>query len=524
VSFNQTVLLDTDAAEVRVSDEVYVNDRGITPEYSIYTKEEFSSQLYIFIFKSQKELLLYDQKQSDESDGVICNIFNSSYPDIGRLRNDRYEPKQENRIYLTTSNESCDDKTTIQYFNIDIEEDIDATYTVRQVVTNKADIASNQEEQLTIENVSYPLLLGKKSSADPTETSPAGLVLFADNSIFGKIGFNTRANILDFYTQVSSDEEDLYKLWSHNFTYALNEENKPIEPIILSGTELDSDSIFLINGNELFKLSKSSLFNLGSQIERQLSLLNPIYTWSSSLPITEENFIRLSSSQYALLDDKKVLVMDSSNQITLVKDYSSDSRLGANALSLRTPDGSLVVSKQLTDQASMHQLTLNGLETTIQGLTSGIYTYGNRPIYDFISNSQRFAQSNSGSGPEHTLALENSAWMPLKNYLEDRQELYILNSDSSTEGLLDAPLVYAYDKLAPNGQDTQFAAIPGDVALVLEAAIISKTFGMIWVQRSFSSDTNIDAYYFNPSNEKPYQLTLVDDDAELPTWLPYIEE
>jgi hypothetical protein len=134
----------------------------------------------------------------------------------------------------------------------------------------------------------------------------------------------------------------------------------------------------------------------------------------------------------------------------------------------------------------------------------------------------RYAQTHDNGTIKFNPAIENSAWLWVKNYLEDELQQLILHSDDTSGGLMRSPAIYTYDALENNGQGSYKGIIDADFAVIEEAAIIGERFGMIWVRESFESDAQIKAYYFNPSDSE-WAFTLVSEDTIMPAWLPYMK-
>jgi hypothetical protein len=523
----QALLIDVSELEGQVVNEDFPNDRSVTPEYMIYTKQASPDLLYVYNFKTRKELEVLDLSDSSlaTEPSQICQIVASRFPDQTALKAQRLEIKQELKVYLVSSETSCDDSQSLQYFVVKIFEDQNATYSVREPVLTTITTDEGPEEKLEVRTVSYPLLFAERQTVYLSETSQQTILIDGPNQNYGHLGFDLENNNIDFYVRRTTQSSDLYRLWSHSFQYALDSNGEPVAPKLFFASDLDNSPAYMLNGRELLKLSRNNMFNLVDQIERISNFENPIYTWSSNSPYEGRILQTYGATEKAFIDDQKVVILNTSDQATVVKNYENEPIGREKRLDLRVPEDRLNIIKIFDTEETLVNLTIGGVESTIQAGSSAIFTYGNRPQYDFISGSQRFAQSDSGGGPDYVpSALENTAWMPLKNYLEDRQELYILQAESSPEGVLTSPKIYAYDRLEPNDQGAEFASIPGDVAEVLEAAVISQTLGMIWAKRSFLADASVDAYYFDPSTEKPYQLTLIDENAQLPDWLPFVEE
>ena len=157
-----------------------------------------------------------------------------------------------------------------------------------------------------------------------------------------------------------------------------------------------------------------------------------------------------------------------------------------------------------------------------------IVSYDNQDYFDYYLRDdsrgidQRFAQRLSLNQPFYATPLQNSAWLQVRNYLEDRTDEYLLVSENTNTGILRSPSIYQEDTLEPDGLGELVGAIEGeDFAIIEVAAIISERVGMLWARSSFAEDAGLVAYYFNPSDEQ-WSFTKVSEDTEFPDWLPYI--
>lgn len=525
-NFKELILLDTDDSSERDNDD-FVNDRGVIPELAVHTKFGDTSRVYLTDLKSRREQVLFDlnTNQNQFGDQLVCEIKPLDIPDLLRLKDDRLEIKQSNEVLVLTAFSDCDDQDQLQLFTIMLSSS-DTNYFVRQPLLKEQEEGASEPDFYEITNVSYSEFDTTRQFEDESLSGYSNLIFDLDGQVYGYLDHryddNADASVFSMNAPIDGTETETYQLWTEAVSPAYAASN-PFH-VINAFNDTSNPYVIIVN-NRLLQISKQNAFNLVQQANRSVDLNNPIYTWTIGEDALTQNINNLNTGTIALLDGEQLEIIRADN--------TRATRTFAPGLTLEnlTKSGSNIL---LTKQSSSGTKTLSRVnetslvETNIIGGVDRIITYDNQDYFDYYLRNdssgidQRFAQRLNFNQPLYNPALINSAWLQVRNYLEDTTQEYLLLSDNTNEGILRSPAIYAEDELATDGLGALIGTIEGDVAIIEMAAIISERVGMLWARPSFTEDAPLVAYYFNPSDNQWF-FTKVSDDTEFPDWLPYIE-
>ena len=525
-NFKELILLDTDDSSERDNDN-FVNDRGVIPELAIHTKFGDVSRVYLTDLKSRREQVLFDlnTNQNQFGDQLVCEIKPLDIPDLLRFKDDRLEIKQSNEVLVLTAFSDCDNQDQLQLFTIMLSSS-DTNYFVRQPLLKEQEEGSSEPDVYEIANVSYSEFDTTRQFEDESLSGYSNLIFDLDGQVYGYLDHryddNANSSVFSMNALIDETETETYQLWTESVSPAYAASN----PFHVINAFIDTSNPYaIIVNNRLLQISKQNAFNLVQQANRSVDLNNPVYTWMIGEDALTQNINILNTGTIALLDGEQLEIIRA--------DDSRSTRTFASGFTLEnlTKSASNIL---LTKQASNETSTLSRIdestlvETNIIGGVDRIITYDNQDYFDYYLRNdssgidQRFAQRLSLNQPLYNPALINSAWLQVRNYLEDTTQEYLLLSDNTNAGILRSPAIYVEDELATDGIGALVGTIEGDFAIIEMAAIISERVGMLWARSSFSETSTLAAYYFNPSGDQ-WSFTKVSDDTEFPAWLPYIE-
>jgi hypothetical protein len=506
-------------------DERFPNDRGLTYEFFAYLSSDAPSKLFLYDASSRRNQVIFDLDSADNrvGDTLFCRILAGEIADIERLKTDQYEIKQELKIYGITATDNCDDASDLNYYVFNLATDSDAQYSVRQPV--KRDSEDPDLIEYDIRKITYPIYKAQRETTNESFFSSSTLITDSQASNYGFLNYNFELNpqaINDtdrwsLQRPIDVDNTDTYQYWSERLV-SVDSSLKSAK--VLNPSIQTDDPYFIAFGNQLLKLSEREAFDLILEADRRNSLSTPVYEWTISPDADETNINILDSNSVAIIDGLDLKLIDSNgseSQVRVLEDVN-------NAL---IPSEEYILLKENDDQyETLSLIESNGTKRPIVGQTEAIQTFAYQNYFDYhmvasggIDN--RFVQSHDNGTLKFIPAIEDSAWMPLKNYLQDKTEQLILHADDTSGGVLRSPKIYTFDALENNGQGELKGMINADFAIIEEAAIIGERFGMIWVRESFDDDAKLKAYYFNPSDSE-WSFTLVSDDTIAPDWLPFI--
>lgn len=524
-NFEKLILLDTDESSERDNDD-FLEERGVIAEIAIHTKASDLSKLYLTNLKSRREQILFDldTNQNTFGDRLICEIKLFNTPDLLRSRDERLEIKQADEVLAKTAATDCDDQSQLQLFTIKFSSS-DTNYFVQQPVLKEQE-DSTKSDLYVIENVSYSEFKATRQFEDDSLSGDSKLIFDVSEQRYGYLDHrfdeNTSASIFSMNIPIDETEIDTFQLWTESISpayadadpfYIVNAFNNTVHPFVI------------IVNNRLLTMAQSHPFDLVQETNRSLDLNNPTYTWTISEDALPQNINILSSGTIALLDAEQLEIIRADNSRS-TRTFTS----GVMLEKLTQSDNKIL----LTKESSSGKKTLSRIdettlvETTLLGGADIIVSYDNQDYFDYYLRDdsrgidQRFAQRLSLNQPFYATPLQNSAWLQVRNYLEDRTDEYLLVSENTNTGILRSPSIYQEDTLEPDGLGELVGAIEGeDFAIIEVAAIISERVGMLWARSSFAEDAGLVAYYFNPSDEQ-WSFTKVSEDTEFPDWLPYI--
>ena len=525
-NFKELILLDTDNSSERDNDD-FVNDRGIIPELAVHTKFGDTSRVYLTDLKSRREQVLFElnTNQNQFGDQLVCKIKPLDIPDLPRFKGDRLEIKQSNEILVLTAFSDCDDQNQLQLFTVMLSNS-DTNYFVRQPLRKEQEEGSSEPDVYEITNVSYSEFDTTRQFEDESLSGYSNLIFDLDEQTFGYLDHryddNSSSSVFSMNAPIDETETETYRLWTESVSPAYAASN-PFR--VINAFNDTSNPYIIILNNRLLKISKQNAFNLVQQANRSLDLNNPVYTWTIGEDALTQNINILNTGTIALLDGEQLEIIRADN--------TRATRTFAPGLTLEnlTRSGRSIL---LTKQSNSGTKTLSRVdetslvETNIIGGVDRIITYDNQDYFDYYLRNdgsgvdQRFAQRLSLDQAFYNPALINSAWLQVRNYLEDTTQEYLLLSDNTNAGVLRSPAIYAEDELATDGLGALIGTIEGNLAIIEMAAIISERVGMLWARSSFSDTSPLAAYYFNPSDDQ-WSFTKVSEDTEFPDWLPYIE-
>lgn len=528
--------LDTDLSKNRQITEDYPNDRGVEAEYFVYSKAETPGKLFLFDLSTRVEFELFDFSDTrvKSTNGQICALYNNSQPDLEKIKNNAFEIKQELTLYSIVGEDNCTGE--MQTYKVTIEEDTETTFK-RRIYEASSEEGSEEDVTYTLVETEFTSFLANRESVSPALASEQHRAVAIENvNTYGLLRFSEPANgstdviEVTFYRPLNDDTTELYSDWRQDLTHS---NISPEEIELIFNDTLESSFLSFILTDDLIKLNKADIFDTPAYTDRSDSLDTPIYTWSTDATAQDkEHILQLNDGSLALFDNQKLKLISTNGVESLVKDFASPDQ-GLDSVQLVESDSELIVLKKKNDQFGMSFVTLpGGVENTIASFVDKLITYPFRTNFDYYLNDPgssidaRFAQFHSGGTPQLTPALIHTAWLNMKNYLNNATEQLILASSESNDGILKAPNIYVFDELEDQGQGELLGSFVDNIATVEEAIIVNEKFGMIWVKDSFAADAQTKAYYFKPT-ETPWEFTLVDtgDDTAgslLPAWLPSI--
>ena len=525
-NFKELILLDTDNSSERDNDD-FVNDRGVIPELAVHTKFGDTSRVYLTDLKSRREQVLFDlnTNQNQFGDQLVCKIKPLDIPDLPRFKDDRLEIKQSNEVLVLTAFSDCDDQNQLQLFTIMLSNS-DTNYFVRQPLRKEQEEGSSEPDVYEITNVSYSEFDTTRQFEDESLSEYSNLIFDLDEQVYGYLDHryddNADASVFSMNAPIDETETKTYQLWTESVSPAYAASNP--SHVINAFNDTSNPYVIILN-NRLLKISKQNAFNLVQQANRSLDLNNPVYTWTIGEDALTQNINILNTGTIALLDGEQLEIIRADNT-RATRTFAP----GLTLENLTRSDRSILLTKQSNSGTkTLSRVDETSLvETNIIGGVNRIIAYDNQDYFDYYLRNdgsgvdQRFAQRLSLDQASYNPALINSAWLQVRNYLEDTTQEYLLLSDNTNAGVLRSPAIYAEDELATDGLGALIGTIDGDLAIIEMAAIISERVGMLWARSSFSDTSPLAAYYFNPSDDQ-WSFTKVSEDTEFPDWLPYIE-
>lgn len=507
-------------------DERFPNDRGITYEFFAYLNAEDPGKLFLYDANSRRSQIIFDLNNANNrvGDTFFCRVFAGELADVERLKADRYEIKQELKLYAITATDNCSETDALNYYIFTVAGDSDSQYSVRQPVKKETDDPNLIEYD--IRKITYPVYAAQRETADESFFSSNNLIIDSQASNYGFLNYNLEHNqqVTDgtnrwsLQRPIDIDNSDTYQHWSERFPTS---DTTFQSAIVLNPFIQTNDPYFIAFGKQLIKLTEREAFDLILEADRRDSLANPFYEWSASSEANHKNTNILESNSVAIIDGTNLKLVDSNGleiQVRALDDVENELVPSSDDILLKENDAQF---------ETLSLIENNGTKRLMIGQTQAIQTFPYQNYFDYhmidaggIDN--RFAQSHDSGTLKLIPAIENSSWMSLKNFLEDDTQQLILHSDDTSGGIMRSPDIYTFDALENNGQGVLKGTIDGDFAVIEEAAIIGERFGMIWVRESFAEDATLQAYYFNPSDSE-WSFNLVSDDTIMPDWLPYIE-
>lgn len=521
--------LDTDLLSESEADTETPDDRLIFPEYFAYTKLDEPSKIYLFETSSRSEQMLYDLNSSISitPNTIICSIKQAD-----DLRDE--QRKQIFGINIVTSPSNCSTIDERNVYRIEISPIDESEYRLKQHVKVRAEVDDGfggtvTEYSYELKDVTYQLYKGQRTSIDNSFVENSYSLNFEDLETYGvftvdKVDQNSNTIAVNFYQQDAPDQDLLLLSWE----VKLNADTPSSSQLVaLNLDNPNTEDIYLTLDNELFFITISDIFRIENKISRELSLTTPIYTWSNQSNFEQATFKLGYQNRIAFFDGLTLNTFDTNTkQISTITSFINIDR--TYSLIESTEDVLLIVEQHDSGEKNLSYFDVNLGSILIQPWVEQLISYPYQNYYDFYQNdvnlniNGRFAQTHTSGTPNFSPALENSAWLSLKNYREDDIQQFILASNDTSDGILRSPNIYLFDENAPNGQGEFRGAVFGDFATVEEAAVIGERFGMIWVKETFAEDAPLVAYYFNPSDDA-WNFTKMSDDTDFPDWLPYIE-
>lgn len=519
-------VIDTDLSTDREDNERFLEDRSISAEFFAYLNSEEPEKLFLYDAKSRRNQTLFDLTDSINKSGdrLFCELRPSDLADIEQLKQNQFEVKQELKVFGSTASEDCDNSEDLNYYLFTIAAEPNAQYSVRQPIQLDNDDPNIIEYE--IQKVSYPLYTAQRRSISSSLFRSRELITDSQANSYGFLSYELKVDPISgneanwsLNLPIDFDNTETYEYWKESFA---NPNSNLASSKILNPYIQSDDPYFIALGNQLLKISERETFELILESNRRQQLSSPIYEWTESAGATDGNITILNANSVALIDGNKLKFIDSNgttSQIRVLNDVE-------NTL-VPSPDN-IILKEKNAASLSLSLIEQSGTKRLLIGQASAIQTYPLQDYFDYHmvdTNAfvdHRYAQAHSNGTIRFNPAIENSAWLWMKNYLEDELQQLILYSDDTSGGIMRSPKLYSYDALENNGQGSYKGIINADFAVIEEAAIIGELFGMIWVRESFESDAQIKAYYFNPSDSE-WAFTLVSEDTITPTWLPYIK-
>ena len=519
-------VIDKDLSTDREENERFLEDRSINAEFFAYLDNEEPEKLFLYDAKSRRNQTLFDLTDpiNKSGDRLFCELRPSDLADIERLKQDRYEVKQELKVFGSTASENCTNPEELNYYLFTITPDADAQYSVRQPVKLENEDPSIIEYE--IQKVSYPLYTANRRSISSSLFRSRELITDSQTNSYGFLSYELKVDPINgneanwsLHLPIDLDNTETYEYWQESFT---NPNNNLVSSHVLNPHIQSDDPYFIALGNQLLKISERETFELILESNRRQQLSSPIYEWIESAGPTGDNISILNTNSVALIDGNKLKFVDTNGTTSQIRVLSD----AENTL-VPSPENIILKEKNGTI-AALSLIEQSGTKRLLIGQANAIQTYPLKNYFDYHmvdANAfvdHRYAQTHDNGTIKFNPAIENSAWLWVKNYLEDELQQLILHSDDTSGGLMRSPAIYTYDALENNGQGSYKGIIDADFAVIEEAAIIGERFGMIWVRESFESDAQIKAYYFNPSDSE-WAFTLVSEDTIMPAWLPYMK-
>jgi len=515
----QIVLLDTDLSSDRKNDD-FVDDRGITPELIAYTLNSQPSKIFIVDTASRRDQVLFDLSTNLNiiGDTLICDILEAPMLDIEPLKQMRFERKQEQKLLFTTAYADCDNKSELNQSSHPIQSDENSSYTVLQTIA----LNDKNSNEITYETqaISYDEYKAERKSAPASLFQTKAIIANYIDNLHATLSFFpdnlTSTGVFRLESPIGRDEFDTFNVWQESVSLT----NTANTLAVLNPSLAPNFSEYVIlRGNQVLRIALAPMLEQIQSNERRLSLENPIYTFSNLDDANDKNIALLNSGLIIVSDNQSITKIEPDDTVTPL------SSLGSNVKSYSmvrsTTDILLKETFDDTSQAfSIIEPALGG-KSLIRGNAKELFTYDYQDIFDYvdISTNERYANRHDNGTPKTPYA--DSAWLSMKNYLEDTHERYILHTENSQDGLLGFPELFIFDALEQDGQGESKGTIYGVIASIEEAAIINERFGMLWVKESFEDSAPIQAYYFNPSDDI-WDFTKVSEDTILPAWLPDI--
>ena len=522
---NNITIIDTDLSDDR-DNEAFPSDRGVPAEFFTYLKSKEPEKLFLYNAKSRRNQTVYDLTDAINKNGdrLFCELRPSDLADIARLQQNQFEVKQELKVVASTATNNCGDSEDVNYYLFTINPDGDSQYSVRQPVELENDDPAIIEYE--IQKISYPLYRAHRSSVDRSFFKSRNLIISSKTGSYGFLNYDLKADssltktaLWSLHMPIDSDNPETYQYWQVSFS----NQSTDTETAKVLNPFMEANDSYLINlGNQLLKISKRETFELLLETGRRQNLSNPIYNWSASYGAENGNFSIFSDNSVALIDGNKLKLIDSQGTSSEIRELNNiDNRL--------IPSLALTVLQETNENSeSLSIIERTGTKRLIIGQAKAIQAYPFQDYFDYYmldANAfvdHRYAQIHNNGTIKFNPPIENSAWLSLKNYLEDDLQQLILHSEDTSSGLMRSPKIYAFDTLEVNGQGTYKGMIDADFAVIEEAAIIGERFGMIWVRESFEDNASLKAYYFNPSDSE-WAFTLISEEAIMPNWLPYMK-
>jgi hypothetical protein len=508
VFVNTTVGPTDSAAEDDSEDDSNGQDiiESELPEYLVFTEMGKPFDIFVYDYTHGIRTAVFDL-QSEEllrSDERVCDLDAITRIDPETLDDPLIYSYDKFGIYFSAARDCSSDWKNRNFYELVLFEDEEGG-TLIELPPNETE-QGNEKNIVTVPDISAQRQSAREAVSDGgiIVTSPP---LASDVLEYGILGYSFQEEELQFYLPIEPDSTTLELLWSIPLPAKRTTDGAALFPNFILASNNPEEPIIIQYTNDLYRINKDVIFDLGLQTELVASLSLPYATVNDLSTLLELSYLTEEDTSY-FRDGNFIKSVDSQAITSIEKNVIDE--LGIDDFSFTKEESGFTIYKHLdSNKKAVTFVSLFNIESTLEPAGDIPYFASNARLYENVKkdaqgNYTRTVQPfiNGSKG----IAVVNSTFttaIDLRNLYPGNVPLQtaLLEGDITSKNpdqLIKDGALYVYDSLGLDGERTFLGRINANIREIIAIQIQTETYGTLIAQ----TEDNIGTFFFNPKQAR----------------------
>jgi hypothetical protein len=487
------------------TDQKTLRESGL-PEYLVFTETGKPFDIFVYDYINGISTAIFDLQSENliRSDERVCTLNTASRVSSESLDEELIYSFNSFGIYFSAAKDCEGSWDQRNFYELEFVEDADSGTLV--------ELPPTDPEVSTESNIVTVLDISATRQSAPEALSNGGIIItsrgIAGDSQYGILGYSYQQQALQFFLPLNANSTTVELAWSVPFNAKQTFEGEALFPEFVLASDNSNEPIIIQYADDLYRLNKELIFDLGLQSARIESFSTPLIELNDT---TNQLGLVFDKDENAIVfrDGNFIKSVDVQGTLLVEKNIIDD--LNIEDFSFSKENNGLTIYKHFSSgEKAVTYISTTNIEVTLEAAGVIPRFASKARLYEYIKQDAAgdysrtvqsfFDGSNSGLGNENstfTSAIDLRKIYPGNS----APQTALLSGDirsKNAEQLIINGALYVYDDLGLEGNRTFLGRLDTGIKSVISVRIQTDTYGSLVAE----TENGVRTFFFNPQLAK----------------------